>query len=910
MEALLRPVFRRLHMVWPRSLHYSKRDIASVTAAQGRVQDICHHPPGSPLPVSPPPPQSPTTSTVPRTNRLEDAKPFSHFLTDNFHRQHTYLRISVTERCNLRCTYCMPADGVPLSPPAHLLTTPEIVYISELFVKQGVTKIRLTGGEPTVRKDILPLMHEIGQLRSKGLKELCLTTNGISLHRKLDAMVDAGLTGVNLSLDTLDPYQFQIMTRRKGFDAVMKSLERILEMNRLGAGIKLKLNVVVMRDVNEREIVPFVELGRENNIEVRFIEYMPFDGNKWCQQKMLSYKEMVAIIRQKYPGLCRLQEEGKNETSKTWQVPGFKGKIGFITSMTENFCGTCNRLRITADGNLKVCLFGNSEVSLRDLLRKENDGEPVDWAALEAMTQAEMERQQQSSGRTGPLGYGERERNLLEVIGLAVKRKKERHAGMENEVHPSSNTAASNSPIHWPAMRRSTVVASSRNGLQSALQLSDIIPSSNLCKPHISLASVHTSSSLRRQVTFERKKEKKAQEEERKAWDRTHPKSDDSSVIGKWRMNRYAARPENTPKPPSAGPSPSNTPPTAPQPRPKFSSIAQTASPQDPPPSLTPPNPPTQLPHLTSHSTVHQISISHKPITHRAAVAVGFVRFSNPDLLSIIQRQLLKKGDVLAVARIAGITAVKRTADLIPLAHAGVAVESCTVDLELATPGDSQTRMFINRDGGDAAPTKAFVEELMRQPLPPHGGLRIRVKVGSSGKTGVEMEALCGVAGAALSVVDMCKAVDKHLTVDGVAVAGKKGGKGGSCGVCADGEDEEEGNRRLAAARKEDLIQAASQQQQQQPPFQPSTDSTPHPRQTNQNPPGSSRPTTKTTTTPRAEARTFHDANAASGKLRRPLDRHHHHHHHDDGQRKFTMGNDRNSGREGGRGEERKKKKK
>lgn len=324
----------------------------------------------------------------------------------------------------------MPAEGVPLSPPSHLLTTPEIVYLSELFVKEGVTKIRLTGGEPTVRKDILGLMYEIGQLRSKGLKELCLTTNGISLHRKLDAMVDAGLTGVNLSLDTLDPYQFQIMTRRKGFDAVMKSLEKTLEMNRLGAGIKLKLNVVVMRGVNEREIVPFVELGEANDVEVRFIEYMPFDGNKWSQQKMLSYKEMIAIIRQKYPSLSRVQEEGKNETSKTWQVPGFRGKVGFITSMTENFCGTCNRLRITGDGNLKVCLFGNSEVSLRDLLRKENDGAPIDWAAMEAMKQIEMDRRQSLTGSTGPLGYGERELDLLEIIGMAVKRKRERHAGM------------------------------------------------------------------------------------------------------------------------------------------------------------------------------------------------------------------------------------------------------------------------------------------------------------------------------------------------------------------------------------------------------------------------------------------------------------------------------------------------
>ncbi|KAL8950297.1 MAG: hypothetical protein Q9222_003663 [Ikaeria aurantiellina] len=365
-----------------------------------------------------------------RAHHLKDVKPFSHFLTDNFHRQHTYLRISVTERCNLRCTYCMPAEGVPLSPSANLLTNPEITYLSELFVKEGVTKIRLTGGEPTVRKDILPLMHDIGSLRSQGLKELCLTTNGISLHRKLDAMVKAGLTAVNLSLDTLDPYQFQLMTRRKGFDAVMKSLERILEMNRLGAGIKLKINTVVMRGVNERDLVPFVEMGRENNVEVRFIEYMPFDGNKWSRNKMLPYKEMVEIIRHKYPGMAKVREDGKNETSKTWQVPGFKGRVGFITSMTENFCGTCNRLRITSDGNLKVCLFGNSEVSLRDLLREENNGNPMDHAAMDAMKRVELDRRQGLPGSLGPLGYGERERDLLEVIGMAVKRKKERHAGM------------------------------------------------------------------------------------------------------------------------------------------------------------------------------------------------------------------------------------------------------------------------------------------------------------------------------------------------------------------------------------------------------------------------------------------------------------------------------------------------
>lgn len=371
----------------------------------------------------------PVPAIQPRREALKTARPFSAFLTDTFQRQHDYLRISITEKCNLRCLYCMPEEGVPQSPPQHLLTTPEIYLLSSIFVAQGVTKIRLTGGEPTVRRDILPLMHQIGSLRSHGLKELCLTTNGISLHRKLDSMAEAGLTGINLSLDTLDPYQFQIMTRRQGLSAVQRSISRILEMNRAGAGIKLKINCVVMRGLNDREIIPFVELGREQDIEVRFIEYMPFDGNKWSKGKMLSYKEMLDIIREKHPSLRKVQDH-KNDTSKTYEVPGFVGKMGFITSMTHNFCGSCNRLRITSDGNLKVCLFGNAEVSLRDIIRKLNNGNPIDEAAFEALKQIEMERQQGLSVSAGPLGGSDHERELLRVIGLAVKGKKEKHAGM------------------------------------------------------------------------------------------------------------------------------------------------------------------------------------------------------------------------------------------------------------------------------------------------------------------------------------------------------------------------------------------------------------------------------------------------------------------------------------------------
>jgi GTP 3',8-cyclase len=315
----------------------------------------------------------------------------------------------------------MPEQGVPLSPPRELLTTPEIVLLSELFVSQGVTKIRLTGGEPTVRPDILPLMQQIGALRSKGLRELCLTTNGLALHRKLEGMVEAGLTGVNLSLDTLDPWQFQIMTRRQGFSAVKRTMDRIFELNRTGAGIKFKINCVVMRGINDREILPFVEMTREKDVEVRFIEYMPFDGNKWSEGKMFSYQEMLSLIKENHPELRRAKDH-MNDTSKTYHIPGFAGRIGFITSMTHNFCGACNRLRITSDGNLKVCLFGNSEVSLRDIVRKANNGEPIDETAFQTLAaQAET--------------LGTHRDALLEVIGLAVKRKKEKHAGIGQLEH-------------------------------------------------------------------------------------------------------------------------------------------------------------------------------------------------------------------------------------------------------------------------------------------------------------------------------------------------------------------------------------------------------------------------------------------------------------------------------------------
>ena len=189
----------------------------------------------------------------------------------------------------------------------------------------------------------------------------------------------------------------------------------------------------MIRGLNDHQILPFVEMTQEQDLEVRFIEYMPFSGNKWSSKKMLGYQEMLTVIRERHPHVQKVQDH-PNDTSKTFKISGFQGRIGFITSMTDHFCGSCNRLRITSDGNLKVCLFGNAEVSLRDMMRASfNHGEPIDEAAWEAIKQVEMDRRQGKT--TGDLGLQQKETELLDVIGMAVKRKKEKHAGIGQLEH-------------------------------------------------------------------------------------------------------------------------------------------------------------------------------------------------------------------------------------------------------------------------------------------------------------------------------------------------------------------------------------------------------------------------------------------------------------------------------------------
>lgn len=251
--------------------------------------------------------------------------------------------------------------------------------------------MRLTGGEPTLRRDLVPLTRALASL--PGVEAVGMTSNGVTLTRSLDALVDAGLTHLNLSLDTLVPERFTALTRRAGHARVLGALHAALA-SRLAS---VKVNVVVMRGVNDDEVGDFVDLTRELPVNVRFIEWMPFDGNVWSHEKMVPYAEMRAAVERALPpgaGLVRCADP-RGEVAKNFGVPGYAGTVSFVTSMTHAFCGDCNRLRLMADGNLKVCLFGANEVSLRDAMRG-----------------------------------GASDEDLRAVVRAAVMRKKAAHAGM------------------------------------------------------------------------------------------------------------------------------------------------------------------------------------------------------------------------------------------------------------------------------------------------------------------------------------------------------------------------------------------------------------------------------------------------------------------------------------------------
>ncbi len=284
-------------------------------------------------------------------------------LIDQFNRIHTYLRISVTDRCNLRCTYCMPADGIILDKRDHLLTFDEIVRLSSIFAGLGVEKIRITGGEPLVRKNLPELISRLKNI--PGINTIGMTTNGVLLTDHINQLKKAGLDKINLSLDSLRPERFKMITLRDHYNDVFRSIDAALE-----AGYDpVKLNTVVIRGFNDDELPDFVELARNHPLNIRFIEYMPFKSNRWNMESFISYTDMIKMISRHYPLKPVQAENDPNSVAKDYMIDGFRGKISFITSMSEHFCDSCNRVRLTSDGAIKSCLFHSSEVSLRDLMR-------------------------------------------------------------------------------------------------------------------------------------------------------------------------------------------------------------------------------------------------------------------------------------------------------------------------------------------------------------------------------------------------------------------------------------------------------------------------------------------------------------------------------------------------------------
>jgi len=284
-------------------------------------------------------------------------------LIDNHGRPITYLRIAVTDKCNLRCFYCMPEDGLNWLSRNELMTYEEMLRISTLLVDMGIKKIRITGGEPFIRKDIMLLLTALSKI--KGLEELSITTNGVLTAPFIGELKSIGVRSVNLSLDTLDAGRFFAITRRDEFSAVMHTLDELLKYD-----IEVKINAVVMEGKNTQDIIPLVELTRQMPVSVRFIEEMPFNGDGQIHETPLSWDHIRILneIKNAYPSIQKITDP-KYSTAYNYQIPGHKGNLGIIAAYSRTFCGTCNRIRITPQGTLKNCLYDEGVLNVKDLMR-------------------------------------------------------------------------------------------------------------------------------------------------------------------------------------------------------------------------------------------------------------------------------------------------------------------------------------------------------------------------------------------------------------------------------------------------------------------------------------------------------------------------------------------------------------
>ncbi|KAJ1302834.1 hypothetical protein OPQ81_003138 [Rhizoctonia solani] len=647
-------------------------------------------------------------------------------LVDSFGRKHDYLRISLTEKCNLRCRYCMPEEGVSLSPSGNILTNEEVIRLARIFVQHGVNKIRLTGGEPTLRRGLPELIRE---LRRLGVQQIGMTSNGIALWKKLPELVHCGLTHLNLSLDTLDPHKFERMTLRRGHDKVLKSIDTALSLhasspnpvpNYSGPHLQsVKINTVLIRGVNDSEIVRFLALTRSNPMSVRFIEFMPFAGNQWDANAVVTSSELLHRVRDLVrggwfddnlpsnssdpEGVVTLPRE-PTDTAQTYRIRGFTGTFGFISSMSDDFCAGCNRLRITADGNLKPCLFDQKETPLRDLLRSQSPSSEQDLvAAIHRAVGGKFAKHgipnssfsgpeaihDQSTVRDAGEKIGERLARPMILIGATT------HSRLPNRTintkcileAPRGNAV----PPHI-APTRIPIFDSRRRSFQAynLLPASFIYP--NIPTPPRARLN-HTTSDL----THIDPKTGRARMVDVSHKDITQRSA---TAVGRINIPEHAYRL-------ITGETPSNS----------FEEMS---------PSVI------QAHAGNDSATSSQVGLN----------APAIKRKGKPG-----------KGDVLTTAQLAGIMAAKRTSDLIPLCHP-LPITHVEVILE---------------------------PSITRQPegLPVYS-VKVSATVRTASRTGVEMEALTAANVALLTIWDMLKAVaGQHMMIEGVCVSRKEGGASG-----------------------------------------------------------------------------------------------------------------------------------
>ena len=262
----------------------------------------------------------------------------------------------------------MPASGIPLTPKNHLMTQDEIYEITKTFVELGIHKVRLTGGEPLVRKDFNEIISRLATLPI----ELSITTNGILVDRHIDVLKKVGVRTITVSLDSLNPEKFKHITRRNEFYKVQQNIDLLLQ-----EGFNVKINIVLIKDFNDNEIIDFINLTQKQNIIIRFIEFMPFDGNSWDRNKLVPHKEILNLLEYNYPLQLQKLTDEKHETARNYRIKNYKGSFGLISSITNPFCDSCNRIRLTADGKITNCLFSSKESSILEPLRNNESILPI-----------------------------------------------------------------------------------------------------------------------------------------------------------------------------------------------------------------------------------------------------------------------------------------------------------------------------------------------------------------------------------------------------------------------------------------------------------------------------------------------------------------------------------------------------